>query len=326
MLRCWRERGARQSAKCQDERRSERPKSKCGVMFVKSTIHITFVSIICFRRSASFLHLRHSPRVQELIGRMADINKSMSSDYTTNASAKMSPMIDLQLHTLRKSPTEFLSSLATDCERLGIENFDLYGDFHSDAQKSYLRQFESEVAGHFGKEDGVFCLSGGIAQSIVLSINAKKNQSVSSKTGAFACHPTSHLLLHENNHFDVLLDMQAVVLNPTPIESVYDPDRLKDVGCYGLAPIRLSHVQDMFASLDGTQTSPTSCTVTYPKSDIPINSLDVSIFILELPHREIGGKLTPWNEVKEISVLCKARNIIFHCDGARIFEASAGYG
>lgn len=236
-------------------------------------------------------------------------------------------MIDLQLHTSRKSPAEFLSTLAADSQSLGIENFDLYGDFNSDAEKSYLRKFESEVADHFGKEDGVFCLSGGIAQSIVLSINSKKRQSGSSKTGAFACHPTSHLLLHENNHFDVLLDMQAVVLNPTPIELRYDPACLKEVGCYGMAPIRLSHVQDMFASFDEAKTSPTSRTiVTYPKSDIPINSVDVSTLILELPHREIGGKLTPWDEVEKISVLCKARDIVFHCDGARIFEASAGYG
>jgi len=52
----------------------------------------------------------------------------------------------------------------------------------------------------------------------------------------------------------------------------------------------------------------------------------LSTLILELPHRELGGKLTPWNEVHQISKLCKEECIHFHCDGARIFEASAGYG
>jgi threonine aldolase len=47
---------------------------------------------------------------------------------------------------------------------------------------------------------------------------------------------------------------------------------------------------------------------------------------VELPHREVGGKLTPWDEVEEISRLCENNGIQLHCDGARIFEASAGYG
>jgi threonine aldolase len=52
----------------------------------------------------------------------------------------------------------------------------------------------------------------------------------------------------------------------------------------------------------------------------------VSCFILELPHRELGGKLTPWDDVLHIGDFCKAREIRYHCDGARIFEAAAGYG
>jgi threonine aldolase len=47
---------------------------------------------------------------------------------------------------------------------------------------------------------------------------------------------------------------------------------------------------------------------------------------LELPHQEFGGKSTPWDDVLSIGELCNKEGIKFHSDGARIFEASAGYG
>ncbi|KAL3909266.1 MAG: hypothetical protein SGILL_008154 [Bacillariaceae sp.] len=56
-------------------------------------------------------------------------------------------------------------------------------------------------------------------------------------------------------------------------------------------------------------------------------SLDeVSTLILELPHRELGGKLTPYEDIVKMRKHTKAHSVAFHCDGARIFEASAGYG
>lgn len=51
----------------------------------------------------------------------------------------------------------------------------------------------------------------------------------------------------------------------------------------------------------------------------------VSSLILELPHRELGGKLTPWEDVLSMSSFCNRSGISFHCDGARIFEAATGY-
>ena len=246
--------------------------------------------------------------------------------------------IDLQLHTCRKPPAEFLSYLSKECEKLGIDAFDSYGDFHDTEQpKSYLRRFEAEVATMFGKEDGVFCLSGCMAQSIVLAINARKTSTISNgtinKTKAFMCHPTSHLLLHENDHFYELLGMQAIVLDHTYGQSKqqncdttrYNEENLEENGRLGMEPIRLSHVQDAFASLNEA-TKTVSSTTVYPHPEVPINTLDLTTFIIELPHREIGGKLTPWNEVEEIATICKNHGVHYHCDGARVFEASAGYG
>jgi hypothetical protein len=51
----------------------------------------------------------------------------------------------------------------------------------------------------------------------------------------------------------------------------------------------------------------------------------LTTLMLELPHCEIGGKLTSWADVQKMSEYCRRHKIRFHCDGARIFEATAGY-
>lgn len=267
-----------------------------------------------------------SNRYQEWSRRIAMSSSASVTDTSDRLAGEQPELVDLQTHTIRKSPAETLADLSSACQRLGIDTLDVYGDFDLDRDQSYLRQFEAEVAECFGKEDAVFCLSGGMAQSIVLAINAKKfTTSNSSKKSAFACHPTSHLLLHENNAYSELLGMEAVIIGDSQNE--YNPDVLKENGCYGMEPIRLSHVEDLLNATNDT------ATLTYPNR-IPIHNLTaneeedavLSTLIIELPHREIGGKLTPWDEVEEISPICRSNDIHYHCDGARIFEASAGYG
>lgn len=225
-------------------------------------------------------------------------------------------VVDLQIYTKRKSPSDTLADLSIACKELGVDAFDVYGDFDLDKQSSYLRQFEAEVAEYFGKEDALFCLSGGMAQSIMLAINARNHTSKSGGSGSsfFACHPTSHLLLHENDAYRDLLNLEAIIIGG---QANYNPETLKESGCYGMEPIRLSDVKDLLASETSTS---------YP-NHLPVNyTEDLSTLMIELPHREIGGKLTPWNEVEEIATICKENGINFHCDGARLVEAAAGYG
>lgn len=254
-------------------------------------------------------------------------NNGDSSGSTTQLSSPHQPknpppmtpqdkVIDLQLHTIRQSAAESLASLSEACKTLGVESFDVYGDYQSCTQTSYLRKFESEVAHCFGKDDAVFCLSGGMAQSIALMIHAKHHSTSNDSSGvrAFACHPTSHLLLHENDAYSELLGMEALITGTKN----FDIDNFKQNGCCGMAPMRISDVKDILSTDNDTLT-------TYPNQK-SITCNDVSTLILELPHREIGGKLTPWEEVQGMSALCKEKGVKFHCDGARIFEASAGYG
>lgn len=47
---------------------------------------------------------------------------------------------------------------------------------------------------------------------------------------------------------------------------------------------------------------------------------------IELPLREIGGQLTPWDELEAIKAHCRERGAHLHMDGARLWEAAAGYG
>jgi threonine aldolase len=47
---------------------------------------------------------------------------------------------------------------------------------------------------------------------------------------------------------------------------------------------------------------------------------------LEIPMREIGGQITPWDELEAIKAHCRERGAHLHMDGARLWEAQAGYG
>ena len=47
---------------------------------------------------------------------------------------------------------------------------------------------------------------------------------------------------------------------------------------------------------------------------------------LEIPMREIGGQLSDWDELEAIKRRCRTGGIHLHMDGARLWEAQAGYG
>lgn len=47
---------------------------------------------------------------------------------------------------------------------------------------------------------------------------------------------------------------------------------------------------------------------------------------IEIPMREIGGQTTPWDELEALKANVHARGAHLHVDGARLWEAAAGYG
>lgn len=216
--------------------------------------------------------------------------------------AKNKPIIDFQYPHEKKTPAELMTSISKSTSELLKESddMDVYGDFEATIDESYLRRFEREISQKFGKEDAVFMPSGTMAQSIALKIHksAKEKKHGYGSGSVFACHHTSHLLLWEEDAYSHLLGMDATVVSSSvqteQSESyVYsDPMKFRDV-----------------------------------KRVLDVHDVDeISTLLIELPHRELGGKLTKWEEVLAMSTLCEDRGISFHCDGARIFEASAGYG
>ena len=232
----------------------------------------------------------------------------------------------LQTAHPESSPEEALHDLAFECETLGVSQFDVYGDFHrgkplslsqifyvhsrtkqmcgfdtkTDAQESFLRRFEKGVARDLGKEDAVFMPSGVMAQGIALLIHARNG---GKHRPMFACHHTSHLLLHEDEAYRELLNLEPLVIST---EDSVGPNG------YSVPPMTSADVQIAFdACRDG--------------GDVSVGDL-VSALILELPHRELGGKCTPWKEVIRIRDKCYKEGVKLHCDGARLFEATTGYG
>ena len=48
--------------------------------------------------------------------------------------------------------------------------------------------------------------------------------------------------------------------------------------------------------------------------------------VIELPQRDLGGQLPTWEELAAQTAWARARGAAAHLDGARLWEASAGYG
>ena len=182
-------------------------------------------------------------------------------------------------------PASFFQELARVSKLLGVEKFDVYGDFNLGPDRSSLRKFEAEVAAHLGKEDALFLPSGIMAQNIILGIS--KEDSGSNK---FVCHFSSHLLLHEKEAYSTLMGMEPVVVEGKNNYISQQPMSYQDV-----APL--------IGSGDGK----------------------VAAVVLELPHRELGGKCTSLEDIIQISQHCRREGVRFHMDGARLWEATAAY-
>lgn len=51
-----------------------------------------------------------------------------------------------------------------------------------------------------------------------------------------------------------------------------------------------------------------------------------ALVTVELPLRRAGFRLPAWSELEDISAWCREQQVPLHFDGARLWEASAGYG
>lgn len=203
--------------------------------------------------------------------------------------------MSIELYLARRpfDPSKFFIEQAEICEELGISQQDVYGDFAHEQSSSWLKRFEKVVADHLGKDDAIFLPSGVMAQNIVLmAASGAKNpldESAKPPRRKFIVDHSSHLLLHEK-------DAHTMLLGLTPIVAPADDS----------AMVQKPMMYDDIASL--------------------LDDVDnVCALIVETPHREIGGKCTPWEDLVKMSEHCRRNGIIFHMDGARLWEASAAY-
>lgn len=103
-----------------------------------------------------------------------------------------SKTIDLSAAFPPQAPHEVLQTLADEAKNL-YQDRDVYGS------GKQLNEFEGFIAKLLGKEAGMFCITGVMAQMIALRLHARGRNRI------VAYHPTSHLELHENHAYEHLL-------------------------------------------------------------------------------------------------------------------------
>jgi threonine aldolase len=213
------------------------------------------------------------------------------------SSPKMPVAVSLQSQHPDRTPAQVLAKLSKDCERYGVgDSFDVYGDFGRSSDDSFVRKMEEEIASDFGVQDAVFMPSGVMAQSIALLIHSSASND-DSRPKVFGCHHSSHLLLYEEDAYRELLRLEPIIVSTEA--------RAGENGLLSIPAMAFEDVEKAFKE--------------------HLVDARVTTLILELPHRELGGKLTSWEDILLMSDFCRQHDIRFHCDGARIFEASAGY-
>ena len=80
-----------------------------------------------------------------------------------------------------------------------------------------------------------------------------------------------------------------------------------------------AHLHDLSVTLLGPRERPTQA------RDLAACPERLAALLLELPAREIGGRLPAWDELGRISALARERGVRLHLDGARLWEAREAY-
>ncbi len=79
------------------------------------------------------------------------------------------------------------------------------------------------------------------------------------------------------------------------------------------------HLHGLQVTLLGSRESPAAA------SDLTACPERLAAWLVELPAREIGGRLPAWDELGSIATKARSRDIKLHMDGARLWEAREAY-
>jgi threonine aldolase len=230
--------------------------------------------------------------------------------------------VDLTAARPRRSAAELLSDVAEKCGQLGVEVPDVYGDW-APTPGSWLRRFEREVAAELGKEDALFMPSGTMAQQIALLIHAGRRPAAQR---AFICHYSSHVLLHEQRGYEALVRMQPLVVAADDAAEVQRPLAYADVAPLLGPPVDAGALQGAVLGEELAEGAAARAGAGELARPADARQPPAACLVVELPHREIGGKCTPWADLAAMSAACARAGVAYHMDGARLWEAAAGYG
>jgi threonine aldolase len=81
-----------------------------------------------------------------------------------------------------------------------------------------------------------------------------------------------------------------------------------------------AHLHGLHATLLGVDAHP------FGPADFDRCHERLAAVVVELPARRLGGRLTPMADLHAMAERCQARGARLHLDGARLWEAAAGYG
>ena len=213
-----------------------------------------------------------------------EISKMLSSDFKQEYQTILQNCEHRLFRHPERTVAERLRSLLPEAEQ--YPEADIYGS------GSLINDFEKRIAGLTGHEDAIFLPSGTMAQLIAMRIwtDQKHNNQV-------AFHPTSHLQLHEQNAYQQLHGLNAVLVgNPEKPVTYDDLENIKtDISALLLElPMReiggqlpsweelkaqseWAHKNDVALHLDGARVW--SCEPYYQKSLSEICQLFDSVYL-----------------------------------------------
>ncbi len=139
-----------------------------------------------------------------------------SSSYSDLSPAELKAQCTIQIPGNKEpSPAEHFAEMAKWCEQHQVSH-DVYGSGET------IAQFEQKIAQLLGYEAGLFVITGTMTQPMVLEMVAKQKANPQ-----VAMHPSSHILLHENQGYQLQNRFNALTLG-----SRYAPWTVDDLaGC-----------------------------------------------------------------------------------------------
>jgi threonine aldolase len=87
----------------------------------------------------------------------------------------------------------------------------------------------------------------------------------------------------------------------------------------------LLHEEEALAELQGLEPMPVGRLHELVTADQLLAPGDLAAVLVELPQRETGGQLMPFDEVADLSKRCAAAGTALHLDGARLWECAPAY-